>query len=277
MDDREKKIQQLKDYFAKRDDVVMAFFFGSQAKGYARTISDWDIGVYLIEERREHEQAIWKDAEAILQTEVDLVVLNRAPATIAWAILRSGVPLTIKNRKLYWNLMFRVSDEANAWYETSRDYYRIFERSQSLTPEDKDRLQRILTFLEKMVDEYSGFHALRQEQYLNDIIAKRNIEHWIEHLAVSVVDIAEIVLASERQPLPTIYRELVIALGSVEPFSQDDTCQRIAEWVQLRNLLAHEYLDYRWKQIEEFLQYTEPLFRMVIKQTKEFLKLRDIA
>lgn len=274
MDDREEKIQALKTYFEKRDDVVMAFVFGSQAKGYARKVSDWDIGVYLTEEQREQEQAMWRDAEMLLQTEVDLVVLNRAPATIAWTILRDGISLTIKNKRLYWNVMFRVSDEANAWYETSRDYYRIFERSKSLTPEDRDRLQRILTFLEKMVEEYSSFRTLRQEQYLSDVVEKRNIEHWIEHLAVSVVDIAEIILASERRPLPTIYKELVIALGSVEPFSQDETCQRIAEWVQLRNLLAREYLDYRWKQIAEFLQYTEPLFRIIVDRTKEFLKQR---
>lgn len=29
MDDREQKIEKLKEYFEKRDDVVMAFLFGS--------------------------------------------------------------------------------------------------------------------------------------------------------------------------------------------------------------------------------------------------------
>lgn len=40
-------IQALKEYFTKRDDVVMAFLFGSRAKGYARITSDWDIAIYF--------------------------------------------------------------------------------------------------------------------------------------------------------------------------------------------------------------------------------------
>ena len=47
MTEHEEKIEKLKTYFEKCDDVVMAFLFGSQAKGYARIISDWDIGVYI--------------------------------------------------------------------------------------------------------------------------------------------------------------------------------------------------------------------------------------
>lgn len=272
MDDRETKIQQLKEYFEKRDDVVMAFLFGSQAKGYARNISDWDIAVYIVQENHQAEQTMWADIEKITETEVDLVVLNRAPATLIWEIFRNGIMLVMKNRKLYQRLMFSVGDEANAWYETSRDYYRVFERSQSLSPEDEDRLRRILTFLEEAVDEYEQFRSFRQEEYMHDRVVKRNIEHWIEHMIVSVVDIAEIILASQRLPLPSIYRELVIALGGVEPFTADDTCKRLAERVQLRNLLAHEYMDYRWKQISEFLQYTEPLFRIMIERTQKFIE-----
>ena len=94
---------------------------------------------------------------------------------------------------------------------------------------------------------------------------------WIEHLIVSAVDIAEIILASERRPLPTIYRELLRELGTVKPFSDDDTCERISAWVQLRNALAHEYLDYRWKELEEFIRTTQPLLQRLIEATRKFL------
>lgn len=40
-------LEKLKDYCAKRDDVILAFLFGSQAKGLTRPSSDWDIAVYL--------------------------------------------------------------------------------------------------------------------------------------------------------------------------------------------------------------------------------------
>ena len=40
-------IKKLKTYFKNRDDVLMAFLFGSRAKGISAKRSDWDIGVYL--------------------------------------------------------------------------------------------------------------------------------------------------------------------------------------------------------------------------------------
>lgn len=110
-DDREGKIQALKDYFGKRGDVVMAFVFGSQAKGYARKASDWDIAVYfkprdgrveMEADRKEYkdEHRIWGDVEEIVKGEVDFLVLNRAPASIADAAIQEE-PLVIKDRSLW--------------------------------------------------------------------------------------------------------------------------------------------------------------------------------
>ena len=135
MDDQEQKIEKLKEYFAQRDDVMFAFLFGSRAKGYARRNSDWDIGIYLTEENRAREQEIWGEVERITDSETDLVVLNRAAATVTWSALRSGSMLAMKDRKKYLDLMFSASDEANAWYDTSHRYFQIFECSHSLSPE----------------------------------------------------------------------------------------------------------------------------------------------
>ena len=58
MDDREQKIQRLKEYFEKRGDVVMAFLFGSQAERQVHTESDWDIAVYF---KPEVERVEWEE------------------------------------------------------------------------------------------------------------------------------------------------------------------------------------------------------------------------
>jgi len=266
------KIKALKEYFEKRDDVVMAFLFGSRAKGYARVISDWDIGIYITEEDRAREQEIWTATERIVERNVDLVILNRAPASVAWSVVRVGAPLSIKNRRLYFDFLFSASDEANAWYATSRHYFKVFERSRSLTPEDADRIRRLIAFMEESTREYIAFQAINQQQYQNDLVTKRNIEHWIEHLVVAAVDIAEIILASERRMIPSSYREIVRELASVQPFGADQTCERLSEWVQLRNLLAHEYLDYRWKEISAFLAETQQPFLKFIDTAKKFLE-----
>ena len=44
-------IKKLTDYFQKRDDVAMAFLFGSQAGNRSHAGSDWDIAVYFKPEK----------------------------------------------------------------------------------------------------------------------------------------------------------------------------------------------------------------------------------
>jgi len=141
MDDS-KKIQALKEYFTKRGDVVMAFLFGSRAKGEGRihSNSDWDIGVYFAplseeleyedtdrEYSKEHE--VWKDCTWILGTEnIDLIVLNRIPASIAADAIR-GTPLVIKDRGLYLRFMIMITGVAEDYRIFAREYDEIFQRS----------------------------------------------------------------------------------------------------------------------------------------------------
>lgn len=248
----------------------MAFLFGSRADGQIRKSSDWDIGVYLSEENREEEREIWLEVERILGEETDLIILNRAPATLAWQIVGRGEALIIKNRNIYLDFIFRVSEEANAFYQTSERYYQIFQRSASLSAIDRKRLNRIIMFLEEEVGDYSKFNKLTWEEYSSDRAKKREVEHWIEHLVIAVVDIGEIVLASERRVLPETYAELVLTLASVEVF-KGELSKKMAHWVSLRNILAHEYLDFRWKNISEFILETEPLWKEFIDRTKKYL------
>lgn len=273
MDEKEKLIQKLKDYFEKRDDIVMAFLFGSQAKGYARRVSDWDIGIYLAEENWEKERGIWGDIERIVQAEVDLVVLNRAPASIAWNILRAGIPLSIKNRRIYLWLLLRSSHEANAWYRTADDYHRVFERSASLNIEDRQRLEKIIRFLEEALKEFDKFKKLTWQEYANDPDKKRSMERWAEQIMNAVIDSAEIILASERKIIPETYRQIVEALAMILPFKESDVCSRLAKWVEMRNILAHEYLDYRWKELSVFVQNTEQLVRSFVELVKNFIEI----
>lgn len=283
MKSKEEIIQQLKEYFEQRDDIVMAFVFGSQAKGYARARSDWDVGIYFspqsvqdpeLEVDREYPEShrIWGDVEQIVGTDVDLVVLNRASATVAWAAMR-GIPLVIKKRGVYLRFLLQVSHEANAWYDTAHDYYEVFQRSASLSEEDRERLERAVQFLDQEVNEYALFKNLTWKEYNSYRIKKRNVERWAEQLMNAAIDIAEIVLASERRVLPDNYRLLMRALGTIVPFdAYEDVYKEFAAWTELRNILAHEYLDYRWKELERFINETESLFHSLTQSLKEFLK-----
>lgn len=272
----DQKIQELKEYFAKRDDVVMAFVFGSRAEGRARKTSDWDIGVYFRneEENRPQEQEIWREVEAIVETNVDLVALNRAPAAIAWNVIRIGTPLAIFDRNVYLGILLKISHEANAWFRTAREYHRIFERSASLSEVDRGRLERVIQFLEQEVKDFTVFKKVSWQEYADEHskTKRREVERWVEQLMNAVIDTAELILASERVVIPETYQRMVYTLSIVQPFNRDDLCQRLAGFTDLRNILAHEYLDYRWKEIHEFLQESEPYIKKFIDATKRFLE-----
>lgn len=115
-------IESLKNYFRNRNDIAFAFLYGSQAKGNATRLSDVDIAVYFYPEKRrpiqfekevyyKSEEKIWSDLEELLKKEVELLVLNRVPSTVAASAIR-GIPLAINDWGLYLDFMDVVTDES---------------------------------------------------------------------------------------------------------------------------------------------------------------------
>lgn len=276
-------LAKLKTYFKNRDDVLMAFLFGSQAKGYSTKRSDWDIGVYLkpksgwlewdtgklYPQRGE----IWRELSEILRTDdVDLVVFNSSSATIADTAMR-GIPLIIKDRKAFLKFMLAVSGEAEDYRQTVKDYYDIFERSRSLSEMDQEFLRRRIMFLESELKDIDKFSKLSQKEYQNkkDKSHKREIERWLETLIMCAIDISKAVLASKKEPVPGSYREIMQTACFVLDFTEKEA-YKFSEWARLRNLTVHEYLDLRWKEIKAFIDEAPPYLEKFLKAVKEYLK-----
>ncbi|MEX0657953.1 MAG: nucleotidyltransferase domain-containing protein [Egibacteraceae bacterium] len=74
---------------ADEPDVVVAYLFGSRARGTARPGSDADVAVLLDEDSDVHQRTL--DLMAALGEGVDVVVLNEAPVALAYRVLRDGV------------------------------------------------------------------------------------------------------------------------------------------------------------------------------------------
>ena len=131
-------VEKLGKYFEKRDDIVMAFLFGSWAKGHEGTESDIDIAVYFKPENNilewestdsqyESEREIWLDIERIVEKDVDLLVLNRAAATVADSALR-GYSIIIKDRNLYMDFLLRITFEAIDFRQWIDEYWTFKEQ-----------------------------------------------------------------------------------------------------------------------------------------------------
>jgi uncharacterized protein YutE (UPF0331/DUF86 family)/predicted nucleotidyltransferase len=259
----------LREYFGRRPDVCMAFLFGSRAKGTARQQSDLDVAVYFTTEpprleweartRYAQEGDIWSDVERIAGLDTDLVVLNRAPAPVAFAALREGEPLLVRDRSLYWRLFLMVSDAAQDDYELVEQYRQIRRRSESLTAEDAYRLSRVLDFLETELRDRRRFEPLTRESYETLAPARREVERWVENLVNAALDMAKILLASDGKPIPATYRELALGLRWLEGLD-DRIADELADFARLQNILAHDYLDVRFAAIRRVIESADVVF-----------------
>lgn len=275
------KIKQLKKYFKNQEGVLMAFLFGSKAKKRSSKISDWDIACYFkpisntveweCERDYPQESKVWGDLVEILETDnVDFIVLNRASANIAASAIQ-GLPLVIKDRKLYLEFMLIVTREAEDYRQTVREYAEVYWRSSSLSDEDKEILNKRLIFLESELKDADKFCNFTQSDYERDSMKRRAVERWIENLMNAAIDISKTILASQKRPIPSSYREVLRSISLLPDFPED-LGEQLANWAELRNILAHEYMDIRWRRIEDFIKKNEPCFKKFIDVVKRKVK-----
>lgn len=279
----DEQIKKLTAYFEERADVAMAFLFGSRAResGGTHVHSDWDIGAYFTpkspelefentDEKYPQEDRVWADLTEILRTDdVDLTVLNRAPASIADTAIR-GIPLTVKDHGLWMRFMLVITRLAEEYRASAREYHEIVQRSQSLALHDRERLERLIDFLEEQAGLYQVYRGFSLDEYERDPRKRNEIERWLENIVNAIIDAGKVMLGSKKHLIPPTYREIVRRSTHMVGIP-DDFETRFDGWVRLRNVLAHEYLDIKWKRLAEFAEQSEPAIRQFIVGIKEFL------
>lgn len=241
----------LQDYFEAQPSVLLAFVYGSAARNMLTEESDFDIAVYL-KDGAEEEDRIWRDVSRLLTREVDLVNLAFAPATLVSNVIKTGIPIVIKDRNLYWKFYLEDSMEAEDFAEFARSYQAIYERSRSLIPEDKTRLLERINFLKQELAEIDRFQSLSFEEYRNNNTARREIERWTENVINALIDIAKIILSSEKKSMPKTYEEALREFAHLAGLPKEKA-ESFAMMARLRNVLAHEYLDILYERIRAFL------------------------
>ena len=258
MDD---KLAQLKKYCDSNHNIQLAFVFGSSVRGRAGEDSDLDVGVHLRDAGKDEE--IWTDVSRLVEQEVDLVVLNDAPATLVSNILKTGLPLVIKDRNLYWSLYLGKTLEAEDFAEFTESYWKIYQRSRSFAPEDKTRLIERVQFLESEFREITEFETLRYAEYLEEKVKRRNIERWVENVVNATVDIAKIILASEKKEVPKTYEQALLNFGLLTGLDER-MAVRLSSFARLRNILAHQYLDITFDRIKNFMKDSPPVYSVLL-------------
>ena len=256
----DEKLEKLRKYFEGKENVILAFLFGSSAKGMAGKDSDIDIGVYLKDKKEEDE--VWQDVSRITKKEVDLVLLNDAPASLISNIIKTGIPLCVKDKKLFWDIYLTKTLEAEDFSEFVKSWWEIYQRSRSLIPEDKTRLIERVQFLKDEFQEIDNFKNLTLREYREDKVKRRNIERWTENIINATIDIAKIILASEKKEIPKTYEESLLRFGLFIGLKEEEA-KKLSTFARLRNLLAHEYLNILYERIKNFINEAEPCYQKI--------------
>jgi uncharacterized protein len=86
------------EYLSRQTDVIVAYLFGSVARGQTTPMSDVDIAVLLDvsadpEALLERQITLLTDLEQLARLEVQLTLLNHAPPLLAYQVIREGVLL----------------------------------------------------------------------------------------------------------------------------------------------------------------------------------------
>ena len=274
------KVEKLKKYFENRDDILMAFLFGSYVKGQTHAHSDIDIAVYFkpkekgieFEETREYEgeSALWGKIEKILNMDADMVVLNRAGSALALSIISEGQFLVIKDQKYFAKFRVVVENAAKRFLDFSKEFFEIKERSHSLSELDRGRLRKTISFLKDEIKLGNKFSKINQFDYQRDPIIKRAFERWVENVVNASVDISKVILASEKRPVPNSYRAILQDLSYVKNFDSK-VAEELGNYAKVRNVLAHEYLDLRFAGLKKFVDKSESFYQYLIDFAKKFV------
>lgn len=171
---------------------------------------------------------------------------------------------------MYLRFLLIISSAAEYFKEFVHEFWKIKQRSLSISEDDKIRLIRILDFLETEIRDYYEFSTITQQVYESDNALRRNVERWVENIVNSSIDIAKIVLASEKKRIPQTYREILWEMSLFSDFPQE-TAESLAKFAKMRNILAHEYLDIRFRQIRQFIDESENSYRKLIDFVKKFI------
>lgn len=139
-----------------------------------------------------------------------------------------------------------------------------------LLPQDRERLIRYIDFIESELSDFPKFSKIDWKTYNRDRDTRRNLERWIENIVNCSIDIAKVFLTVEDRRIPTSYKGTLKELGATQHFDEAFG-ENISQWASLRNILAHEYLDIRWRPVKQFIQTAEPIYRQLISTIKPFL------
>jgi uncharacterized protein YutE (UPF0331/DUF86 family)/predicted nucleotidyltransferase len=213
-------VVKLRERLSTESDVLVAYLFGSRARGVAGPLSDVDVAVLLddgdsFQRRLDLIAAV---AEVTGGVAADVVVLNEAPVALGYRVVRDGVLVHSRD-------------------EVAR--IRYFARTVALVdPESVERRLRHLGSQIAVLRDIQGRGAAAFDDELIRMAAERALQVAVQ----AACDIANHILAEDTDVTPEDYGAAFLALT---PLGIIDAtlAERLRSAAGLRNVLVHMYVD----------------------------------
>jgi uncharacterized protein YutE (UPF0331/DUF86 family) len=125
--------------------------------------------------------------------------------------------------------------------------------------------------MESELSDFPKFSKIDRKIFSADRDVRRNLERWVENLVNCSIDMAKVILAAEGRNIPSTYRETLREIGTTK-FFDEKFGEDFSRWAGLRNILAHEYLDFRWESLKKFLESAEPDFKVLCLKIRSILE-----
>ena len=95
------KIDSLAGLLMENENIIFAYLFGSLSKGGFHPLSDIDLALYIKRVKTlDYLKLFGEISETLGTDEIDLVILNNAPLSLAGRILQARKILTDKNSRI---------------------------------------------------------------------------------------------------------------------------------------------------------------------------------
>ena len=209
--------------------------------------------------------------ERATQRNVELLTLNRAPATVCAAALLSGRPVLLRDGALYTRYLLAVTTVASDFLETESRVPR-HPRPQPFTLGDRPKSPAAHPRLHRWIE---GPRAVprhpaelpdrsqpaAQPRPLGRDADQRGDRHRQDRAWC------------EQRPVPYTYGQILADLESTAHFS--DLAGRLKTLAALRAVLAHEYLELRFGRVASFVGAGADAIGRLARLTQAWLQAKD--
>jgi len=249
-----------------RNNVELAYLFGSQAKGREGPESDVDIAILLAADGKDKydffktQLAMGRELRKLFGRDVDVVVLNSATALLKYEVIACGKVLYQKSDET----RIRFEAQLQAEYLDTSHTRRIY--AASLGSEGVDDMISREIVEERLYEMNENLKLLQEvkkyplSDFKSDPFKFKTAERCL-HIAIEcVLDIGNHIIAEMKWKRPKGYGDILEILANRKAIPAD-FADRFSPIANLRNILVHAYLsidhDVLYKNLDNIADFKE--------------------